>query len=269
MTDDMSHSIMRDPRVRSVPWRDLTGLTRLEATRELLLPLPWLAAELVLNTLGHPFIGAAAAFMFFLACLRVAHDVFHGNLGLPRWADAIVLAAMSPAMLTSLHAVQVTHVRHHAHCLDDDDVEAASARVSAVGALLLGPFFAARTHVAGIRHATGRQRPYIAAELGACVVVIWLALGPARGSAFASHAWLMAMGQTLAPFFAVWTVHRGCDSAHYVARTLRNRLKSFIVLDMFFHVEHHLFPRVPTRRLPELAARLDRAAPELASRQVY
>ena len=31
---------------------------------------------------------------------------------------------------------------------------------------------------------------------------------------------------------------------------------------MFFHLEHHLFPQVPTARLHILARRLDAAAPE-------
>jgi fatty acid desaturase len=38
---------------------------------------------------------------------------------------------------------------------------------------------------------------------------------------------------------------------------------------MFFHVEHHLFPRVPTCRLRELARRLDAVAPDLARKRVY
>jgi fatty acid desaturase len=30
---------------------------------------------------------------------------------------------------------------------------------------------------------------------------------------------------------------------------------------MFFHLEHHLFPQVPTAHLPLLARRLDNACP--------
>jgi fatty acid desaturase len=33
-------------------------------------------------------------------------------------------------------------------------------------------------------------------------------------------------------------------------------------------VEHHLFPRVPTRRLPALAMRIERIAPDLCSKRV-
>jgi fatty acid desaturase len=38
---------------------------------------------------------------------------------------------------------------------------------------------------------------------------------------------------------------------------------------MFFHLEHHLFPRVPTCHLPALADRLQDAAPELSEATVY
>jgi fatty acid desaturase len=37
---------------------------------------------------------------------------------------------------------------------------------------------------------------------------------------------------------------------------------------MFLHVEHHLYPQVPTCHLPTLARRLDAAAPELARTMV-
>jgi fatty acid desaturase len=38
---------------------------------------------------------------------------------------------------------------------------------------------------------------------------------------------------------------------------------------MFFHLEHHLHPRIPTCRLPIVAERLERAVPNLPIRQVY
>ena len=36
---------------------------------------------------------------------------------------------------------------------------------------------------------------------------------------------------------------------------------------MFYHLEHHLFPNVPTCHLPQLASRLDHLAPDLASKK--
>ena len=42
-----------------------------------------------------------------------------------------------------------------------------------------------------------------------------------------------------------------------------------MTLGMFFHVEHHLFPRVPTCHLNAVAQRLDAAAPELSQMRVF
>ncbi len=59
-------------------------------------------------------------------------------------------------------------------------------------------------------------------------------------------------------------VHRGP-----IARTIRGRVKPLISYEMFFHVEHHLYPAVPTCRLPLPARRLDAVAPEPAARRVF
>jgi hypothetical protein len=50
---------------------------------------------------------------------------------------------------------------------------------------------------------------------------------------------------------------------------LRHPIKVFLTYSMFYHVEHHLFPAVPTCRLSILARRLDRAAPDLAAVKVF
>ncbi|MBK8345469.1 MAG: fatty acid desaturase [Bacteroidetes bacterium] len=37
---------------------------------------------------------------------------------------------------------------------------------------------------------------------------------------------------------------------------------------MFYHTEHHLFPKVPTCHLPQLAARIDEVIPEIKNKTV-
>src|SRR5215217_595684 len=54
-----------------------------------------------------------------------------------------------------------------------------------------------------------------------------------------------------------------------LARTLHGKVKNRISFEMFFHLEHHLFPKVPTCHLSRLADRLDSAAPELQAHQVF
>jgi fatty acid desaturase len=79
----------------------------------------------------------------------------------------------------------------------------------------------------------------------------------------------MATGHCLTAFFAVWTVHHHCDRTHYLARTLRSRVKNAVTFNMFRHIEHHLFPAVPTCHLAKLSERLDVAAPELKRNIVF
>jgi beta-carotene hydroxylase len=41
------------------------------------------------------------------------------------------------------------------------------------------------------------------------------------------------------------------------ARTVRGRLVPALFLELTYHLEHHLYPQVPSHHLPELARRLD------------
>ena len=89
---------------------------------------------------------------------------------------------------------------------------------------------------------------------------LWL-----RVDALRYHVIAMGVAQCLTAFFAVWTVHHDTADARYPARTQRGRLRNFVSYHMFLHVEHHLFPQVPTCHLPTLARRLDRVMPDLQS----
>jgi fatty acid desaturase len=261
--------MLSDPRLRAVAWKDLTLLTRAETARELMLSLPWLAVSWYLAARQLYPLAALASFFFFLTGLRQAHDAHHYNLGLSRPATEWVLFGLSVAMLGSMHAVQFNHLRHHKHCLDDKDVEARSAGMSWWMALVWGPVFPILLHGTALRQAAPRKRRWMYAELVANGALIAAAFTIVSWAPLRYHIGAMLVAHCLTAFFAVWTVHHDCDPSRDIARTLRNPLKSAIVFDMFFHVEHHLFPRVPTRRLPELARRLDLVAPDLNGKRVY
>lgn len=265
----MSLEIMRDPRVRSVEWRDLMELSRWEVVNELTLSLPWLTASLVLASFRLYLFALGCSFIFFLCGLRVVHNAYHYAIGIPRRHTEWVMFTLSVLMLSAMHALQQTHLHHHSHCMDDEDVEAASARMPWWKAFIFGPAFAVMIHTKGIELANPRQKKWIIAELTCIAVWVFLALFVLNIPLLKYHVIAMSIGQCLTAFFAVWTVHHDCDRSHYIARTLRNPLKSFIAYDMFFHVEHHLYPAVPTCHLAKLAARLDEAAPELQKMQVF
>lgn len=131
--------LMQDPRVRSIPWCDLVRLRRFEVVKELTLTVPWLAPLFVLAHRGCWLPALGAAFVLFLTGLRNAHDAQHYNLGLSRSATDAFMAVLSLVMLGSIHAVQVNHLRHHRHCLGDQDFEAKSAHMRGWQAILYGP----------------------------------------------------------------------------------------------------------------------------------
>jgi len=260
--------LLVDARVRSVPWRDLVTLRPGERLLELLLPLPWLLLALLAARRALWVLALAGSFYFFLTGLRLVHDVFHGNLGLRARGNDVLLLVLSVLMLGSMHAVRLTHLQHHRDCLGPGDVEGGAARRGAGGALLWGMIFPVQLHLAALRLANRRQVQWIVAEL--TLGGVWLAAVLAgRHPVLAYHVAAMALGQMLTGFFAVWTVHHDCDRWEQIARTLRHRLKSAVSFGMFYHLEHHLFPRVPTCHLAALAERLDQRIPELPRRQVF
>jgi fatty acid desaturase len=258
-----------DAGLQGVEWRDLLHLGGLEVAHELSLSLPWLAASLLAAAYDLYPLALAASFLFFLTGLRQVHNAHHYALGLSRRATEWAMFALSVAMLGSMHAVQVTHLRHHRHCLGAEDVEAMSARLPGWRAVLLGPVFPVRLHAKALAVASPRQRRWILAELGASIAVVLAAFALPDVSCLRYHVAAMLLGQCLTAFFAVWTVHHGCEPDGHLARTIRGRAKAVVTYEMFFHVEHHLFPAVPTRKLPILARRLDAVRPDLALKRVF
>lgn len=250
------------------------ALSRFEIVKELLLSLPWLATALFIAHFGtiHWFYYVLAlpfSFIFFLTGLRQVHNAYHYALGISKGATEWVMFALSVMMLGSMHALQITHLHHHRHCMDDEDVEASSARMSGFQALMMGPVFPYRLHRKALQLAAPRRKGWIYGELLANIVVFALVFLVFKTPFLKYHLIAMVVGQCQTAFFAVWTVHHDCDGKHRIARTLRNRVKSVIAFDMFYHVEHHLYPRVPTCHLADLSVRLDEAVPEASELQVY
>lgn len=262
-------AVFHDPRLQAVEWRDLVPVRRVEVLAEPLLPATWLAASLVLDGFSHSLLALGCSFFFFLTGLRLVHNAFHTALGLSRRTTDIVLWIMSLVMLGSMHAVQYNHLRHHKLNLGEGDVEGRSAEMPAWRALLFGPAFPILLHVTALRQGNARLRMIVWGQL--LMSVIWIAsvFDVLHSSVLRYHVGAMLVGQCMTAFFAVWIVHHHCDRSHHLARTVHHRIKNRLSFNMFLHIEHHLFPRVPTCHLPELSRRIDRAAPDLRSKIVF
>ena len=171
-------------------------------------------------------------------------------------ARALTLAeAESIARVTRL--VEWKDLLHHHHTLREDDVESRSARMPWWQSIATGPCFPFWVLFEAWRRAKPHQRRWIALEVAFSLVALALIFVPAAPAVLRYHMAAMVVGQCLFPFFGVWSVHHDLDAMLNVARTVRNATKNTVTFNMFYHVEHHLFPRVPTCRLKELARRVD------------
>lgn len=247
---------------KGVIWHDLVTMTPARQLKELTLPLPWLVLSLVLYASPFWMVGPLASFMFFLCALRLNHEAIHGNLGLRRTGDNIVMHMLSMVMLGSNHADAFCHLRHHKDPMGPDDHEAQCVHMSALEVLRYGPMFPVDLNRACWNSGSLRWRWLMSIDWICVMVFVTLCL--ILGHRFLLlHLAAMATAQCLTAFFAVWITHQGTEHSGLAGRSQRGPLARVAYL-MFYHREHHLFPRVPVSRLPDLAKRLDRDVPGYA-----
>ncbi len=264
----MDNSIFTTEKKKKIVWKDLVALSRTEIIHNLLISLPWLLLSFIFATLEHWPVAIFCSFVFFLTGLRQAHDAFHQSMGITKTGHHIVMFVLSIVMICSMHAVKHNHLQHHKHCLDDEDMEGASARMPWWKAILYGPVFIFLHHYHALKKGNAVTRKWVIAEI--LTIVFFGTIMLLWGSKIMIyHLIVMIIGEFFTAFFAVWTVHHDCEPEKIFSRTLRGRFLPSMFYNMFYHTEHHIFPKVPTTHLPELAKRIDEVFPEVKSKQVF
>jgi len=258
------HLAAADPALRHVAWRDLVAMRPRDGVIECLHPIPWLILSFFLAGTGLWLLAIPASFLFFLTALRLNHEAIHHNLGFRPRGHRLVLHGLSALMLGSNSSVAFNHLQHHAKIGTPDDIEGKCGDMKLWEVLLYGPRFPVETHLYGWRHGGPQLRRRMAIDLGLNMAVIAAALA-SQWEPLLYHIAAMLVAQCLTALFAVWITHHGCEDG-VIARTQRGWLLNRLSYNMFFHLEHHLFPAVPVSRLPRLAARIDAAAPKLAAK---
>ena len=78
----------------------------------------------------------------------------------------------------------------------------------------MSPGAVVRLHMRGFRLGRRRHRRWILAELAAGALWVFLVFALSGSFALWYHVAVMAVGQSMTSFFAVWTVHHNCDRSH-------------------------------------------------------
>jgi beta-carotene hydroxylase len=241
--------------------------------RELLTTTPWQRRR----TLARPYIGVAVfavvaalgwwwltpfvVFGIFVAIVTATHDVVHRTLGLTERQTGIWLFLLGLVLLESGHAYQMTHRQHHRLFPSPDDPEGYPANLSFAGAVLYGPVFLVRLWCWSMRRADRRGRCWLVAEAAVpfAAVAGGMALWRTTPYLFA-YAVMAIIGSWVYPLLTVYLPHHDYgDEPLTQTRTLRGRVIPAIFLELTYHLEHHLYPTVPSHNLPELARRLEPA----------
>jgi beta-carotene hydroxylase len=198
-------------------------------------------------------------FAIFVAIVTATHDVVHRTLGLTGRQTSGWLFLLGLVLLESGHAYQMTHRQHHRLFPSSEDPEGYPADLSLLGAVLYGPVFLVRLWWWSMRRADGRIRCWLVAEASAPVLAVaggfWLwDVTPY----LLVYAVMAIVGSWVYPLLTVYLPHHDYgDEPLTQTRTLRGRVIPAIFLELTYHLEHHLYPQVPSHNLPELARRLE------------
>ena len=254
--------------VSTTEWRDLCTLSVKEMLIENNLSIPWVLASWALAYHELYWVALPFSAFFFLAALRQSHNAYHNGLGTNRFLTWLSLFNNSMLLMTSMHAVKFNHLRHHRHCLGAEDVEGKSAHMKWYQAILYGPVHIFKLHYYTWKLGSREYRLHMILELCAIFLLLSSALY-FQIHWLLYHCAIMVLGEFLSAFFTVWTVHHDTQDQPELARTERSWFKNRLTYSMYYHLEHHLFPAVPTIKLKELAQRLDENFPELEKKKVF
>jgi len=256
--DAVSDSDLEAPSLRELGL-DLLRVSPRQRLVSLSLPFFWCASYFGLAALGWwPLAVLALVALSFVTYGSTSHDLVHRNLGLSRTANDILLCLVELLALRSGHAYQVVHLHHHARFPNADDIEAAAARRSWLGALAAGFVFQFRVWLWAVRNAR-QVRSWVLGEGMACLALVAISVALSAVTLVPlTYVALMTMGSWVIPLVTSYLPHDPrAENELFQTRAFRGVVASVVALEHLYHLEHHFYPSVPHHNWPTLAKRLD------------
>ncbi|MDY7225662.1 fatty acid desaturase family protein [Hyalangium rubrum] len=269
-------------RVVSLPAEALNELQRIDhrhLTRVLLFAVLYLGAAAAVTVLAEQGSGLwswlARVPLYVLAAASLhgislfTHEAVHGALARHSGWNRALGAICAWPVLQNFAAYKVLHLKHHADLgggHDPDHYTNYTPRPWLVflmnwGRLLLGyPAYITMIPILGWRQGTASDRRWIAFEVASAYLFLGLAIAFLPGAALL-HGWVIPMIiiNTLVNIrgMSQHTLLPEADHPIRGSRTiLTNPVTTFFMCNENYHLEHHLFPRVPWYNLPRLHALL-------------
>jgi fatty acid desaturase len=266
-------------RAISLPAEKLNELQRIEhrhLARVAVFVVLYLGSATALTLLAEQLTGAlgwiARAPLYLLAAASLhgislfTHEGVHGALSRQLGWNRALGAVCAWPVLQNFAAYKVLHLRHHADLgggHDPDHYTNYTPRPWLVflmnwGRLLLGyPAYITMIPILGWRQGNASDRWWIAFEVAAVCVLGALAIAAPLPPGALLHGWVIPMIiiNTLVNIRGMSQHTLLPEPAHPIrgSRTiLTNPVTTFFMCNEKYHLEHHLFPRVPWYNLPRL-----------------
>jgi len=225
--------------------------------------------------------GIAAMALALNAFVLLMHDGMHDSLSRNRQWNRIASVLIGSTFLMSFSAYRVLHTRHHiflGDSRDPDDYNNYTGRRSVVWSLhflrlsMGSLLYLVAIPILAIRHGSRQERQRILMEyaLLAAVYSVILRFAPLRYLVVAWLIPLLIVGTLTA--IRGFTQHGITDASDpYIAsRTIiPNPIVGFFLLHENYHLEHHLFPEVPSYHLPRLHRLVWRKLPRAVTGRSY
>ena len=206
------------------------------------------------------------------------HEAVHGVLSSNRALNRALGIACALPVLQNYSAYKVLHLRHHKHLGhegDPDHYDNYSRWTWLVFTmhwvrLLIGyPIYLVMIPILGFRQGNRNERRWIAFEVVLLMIVVAAILASAVSWSTLIHLWLIPMliintfvnirGMSQHTF-----LEQPDDPVRGTRSILTNRVTEFFMCNENYHLEHHLFPRVPWYNLKPLHREL---LPQLEARE--
>jgi len=249
---------------------DLTTTTRRQRWVTLGRPFAALGVFVVTVRFGWWPLAPLAVFLVFVAVVTATHDVVHRSLGLSRRATDWWLFVLGGLLGASGHSYRATHLQHHRVFPGPDDPEGDPARLTFWQSILQGPLFLPKLWWWSFRRArSGAERRWLVAEalVAPTATIVGVALWPnsiwPHSLGLLGYIVMVWSGSWVFPLLTVHLPHRDYGATALTqTHTVRDPLIPAIFLELTYHLEHHLYPQVPTHHLAALAERLEPALTE-------
>ena len=239
---------------------DLTSTTSFQRWNSLLRPYLGLLMYALVSYYALWWITPVIVFYIFVTVVTVTHDVVHGSIGLTPRQTEWVLFLTGAVLLESGHAYRISHLQHHRNFPNEDDPEGDPARMSFWKAVAYGPVFLFKLYVFALSKTRGsKQFKWIVAEgmWSFAWVIIGVVLLPYT-FAVLWYVILVIVGSWVYPLLTVHLPHKDYgDTPITQTRSLRGKIIPSIFLELTYHLEHHLYPQVPSHNLKKLSRRID------------